>query len=94
MHPKVVQGYIPSSVYLRSSYRTKQYPTLTTTTSGMVRGPIDYSSVVNTSNVKTLPGSPYRFDFDLIIGRFVRLLQGIRCFVANSPTATKQAFKV
>ena len=27
--PRVVTGYIPSSVYLRSSYRTKQYPTLT-----------------------------------------------------------------
>jgi hypothetical protein len=62
MPPKVVTGYIPSSVYLRSSYRAKQYPTLSTTSS-IVRGPIDYNTVVNTSNVKTLPGSPYRFAY-------------------------------
>ena len=60
LHPKVVTGYIPSSVYLRSSYRSKQFPTLSTTmSSSLARGPIDYNAV-NTSNVKTLPGSPYR----------------------------------
>ncbi len=26
--PRVPAGYVPSSVYLRSSYRTKQFPTL------------------------------------------------------------------
>ena len=59
LHPKVVTGYIPSSVYLRSSYRSKQFPTLSTAATTLARGPIDYNAV-NASNIKTLPGSPYR----------------------------------
>ena len=64
-------GYIPSSVYLRSSYRAKQYPTLSTggrhshRVSGYEPGPHSHHPASTSSS--TLP-SPYRNKFELNAG--------------------------
>lgn len=85
--PRVVSGYVPNPLYLRSSYRSRQYPTLTTPAGssksfynliwtrikidilncfkGIVRGPSEFSPIVNTANVKTLPSSPYRNKYEV-----------------------------
>jgi len=53
-------GYIPSSVYLRSSYRTKQYPTLSTRQPGPMKATWNHETDPRS---QTLPG-PYKNRFD------------------------------
>jgi len=59
-------GYIPSSVYLRSSYRAKQYPTLSTGGRHTHRVS-QYEPGHNPAQSATLP-SPYRNKFELNAG--------------------------
>ena len=63
-------GYIPSSVYLRSSYRAKQYPTLSTT-GGRHTHRVSHHELGHAHNhahsSSTLP-SPYRNKFELNAG--------------------------
>ena len=61
-------GYIPSSVYLRSSYRAKQYPTLSTAPGRHShRTSVHHCEPGTTSHAATLP-SPYRNKFELNAG--------------------------
>lgn len=59
-------GYIPSSVYLRSSYRAKQYPTLSTGGRHQHRAVSQYEPGLHASS-STLP-SPYKNKFELNAG--------------------------
>ena len=63
-------GYIPSSVYLRSSYRAKQYPTLSTTGGRHTHRVSHYEpghAHNHAHSASTLP-SPYRNKFELNAG--------------------------
>merc|ERR1719187_2060817 len=71
-HPKAAQprqdsGYIPSSVYLRSSYRAKQYPTLSTGSSKTHTHRHSQFEPHSSAHASTLP-SPYKNKFELNAG--------------------------
>ena len=71
-HPKTVtqprqdSGYIPSSVYLRSSYRAKQYPTLSTGNKTHNHRHSQFEPH-SSAHASTLP-SPYKNKFELNAG--------------------------
>ena len=71
-------GYIPSSVYLRSSYRTKQFPTLSSTGGGVAtsnQSPVGIDANVglplsplersDRSTTLTASSSPYRNKYEV-----------------------------
>merc|ERR1719208_610475 len=60
-------GYIPSSVYLRSSYRAKQYPTLSTGSSKTHTHRHSQFEPHSSAHASTLP-SPYKNKFELNAG--------------------------
>ena len=64
--PRQDQGYIPSRIYLRSSYRAKQYPTLSTGNKGQQRLS-QYELPHAAAHAATLP-SPYKNKFELNAG--------------------------
>merc|ERR1712130_410334 len=66
MGPRQDSGYIPSSVYLRSSYRAKQYPTLSTGNKTHNHRHSQFESH-SSAHASTLP-SPYRNKFELNAG--------------------------
>ena len=60
-------GFIPSSVYLRSSYRAKQYPTLSTGSKVHTHRVSQYEPSHSAVHSSTLP-SPYKNKFELNAG--------------------------
>ncbi len=68
--PRVPAGYLPSSVYLRSSYRSKQFPTLLSNSQGqshqlpLLKATADTHEISpatsSSSRSATLPSSPFR----------------------------------
>ena len=64
--PRQDSGYIPSNVYLRSSYRAKQYPTLSTGSRAHQHRSSQYEPH-SSQHSSTLP-SPYKNKFELNAG--------------------------
>lgn len=62
--PIITSGYIPSSVYLRSSYRAKQFPTLSTNSSKTPLLATTEKGVDSSGRSATLPTSPFRNKYE------------------------------